>query len=166
MVNEMLDGNNGFHNFIKKFRNLQCILPTDKSLSDFTDHKLDIWSPTKYDLPYLPKPIKKYEDTSQSREMKPEISIPKVFEFVNYYSELETYDDRVRDMEIQLIHNVDNRFELTDQGVWALIHLYKKKTGIDFSKLTWIPGYKQANNTQRSIIDYMTYALSNSYYIH
>ncbi len=76
-------------------------------------------------------------------------------------SEPETYDDRVRDMEIQLIHNVDNRFELTDQGVWALIHLYKKKTGIDFSKLTWIPGYKQ-----RSIIDYMTYALSNSYYIH
>jgi hypothetical protein len=124
-----------------KSMHLQCILPTYKSLSDFTDHKLDIWSPTKYDLPYVPKPIKKYEDTSQSREL--------VVEPIEI-SEPETYDDRVRDME------------LTDQGVWALIHLYKKKTGIDFSKLTWIPGYKQANNTQRSIIDYMTYALSNS----
>jgi hypothetical protein len=69
MVNGMLDGNNGFnklmekeipefYNFIKKIRNLQCILPTYKSLNDFTDHKLDIWSPTKYDLPYVPKPIK------------------------------------------------------------------------------------------------------------
>ncbi len=74
------------------------------------------------------------------------------------------FQKKVNELEILLKHNVDNRFRLTSQGVGILIQLYRNKTGVNFTHMTWCPGYREASDIQRKIISYMVYALSNSYY--